>query len=137
MANAERGEVGLVIDGRPYTLRATLNAQCVAESLTKLTYDELMLAANKGSASAWRALLWSMLQACHANEFKTLADVGALVDQAGGLNVVIDSFKEAEELNRLPADEASQAEGSGSPLTAPVARAGRGSGSSSRRAASH
>lgn len=102
MANQERGEVSVEVEGQRYTLRPSLNAFCEVEDLTGKSFAEIAGMADRGRVSAMRALLWSFLQAAHGDEIKTLADAGAWMDRAGGLAGITAKFHELTRLNAEP-----------------------------------
>ena len=41
MANRERGEIGVEVEGKPYTLRPSFNAICELENITGKTIEDL------------------------------------------------------------------------------------------------
>ena len=88
MANREKGEVSVVVDGVTYTLVLNLAAMIAAEEQSEaqgkpLTWDALMAQAVAGSARATRLFLWAMFQKHHAD--LSLGDVTAVIDAAGGV----------------------------------------------------
>ena len=99
MANRERGEVSLVVDGTAYVLRPTINAICEVEDLTGMTFTQLADRAGTGDIRSMRALLWAYLQDRHADEIKTPADAGRWVERAGGLPGVEAALRDVVALN--------------------------------------
>jgi predicted thioredoxin/glutaredoxin len=86
MANLHKGEVSLELDGRIYTLHAGINALADVEGVfstidKRVTFQEVVEHALKGSISHIRALLWAMLRRNHKDV--SLADVGDLIDRVG------------------------------------------------------
>jgi hypothetical protein len=124
MANKERGEVGLDVDGTRYTLRPTLNALCELEDVLNQEFHVVVEAAAKGRLSAVRALVWSYLQEYHADEIRTLKDAARWIERAGGLDVLQETL---DQLMTLNAGEAS-----GDDANPPTAQeSGNGASSSS------
>ena len=98
--NKQRGEVTIHVKGKPYVLRPSLNALCVIED--KGVYKsstELFMKANLGEMRAVRALVWSYLQARHAEEFTTEQDAGNFIDEAG-LDTINTALGEVMEVNQ-------------------------------------
>ena len=128
MANRARGEVSIQVGRKRYTLRPTISAYCELEDLLNKTHVEVMTDAARGSAKATRALLWSYLQAKHADEIDTVEKAGALVDEVGMLKI-------QEQMKAL--DEANQPSGdaSGDSADPPRAQVGTGRDSTGARAA--
>lgn len=93
MANAQRGEVGVEVNGKRYILKPTFNALCDLEELTGQTFGEIAVKAGKGSAVAVRQLVWAYLQEYHAEEITTVKDAGRWILDAGGLPVVKDALQ--------------------------------------------
>lgn len=83
MANTERGEVGIEVGGKPYTLRPTFNAVCELEELLDKDIDEVLVAINRGRLSSIRAVVWVLLQDEHAIEFPTLRHASEFVEKIG------------------------------------------------------
>lgn len=126
MANKARGEASIRLGNKRYTLRPTLTAYCDLEDLVEKDHAVVMAEAARGSARATRALIWSYLQACHADEIATVEDASALIDKIG-LEKVTEVLKVLEEANAPDASETS--------ADPPAGRAG-GAGSSGPRAVS-
>lgn len=124
MANRERGEASILVDGTAYTLRPSLNAMCEVEDLMGgKRYGALLVEANLGDMRAVRALIWAFLQAKHGDEIKTLADAGKLVDKVG----LDEVNRQLEALMQLNAPE--EQESGGRP---PVGQGGTGGVSTSK-----
>lgn len=96
MANREKGEIDLDIDGMTYTLAPTNDALVSAETLMSKERGEEMpisvifLGAQRGSLSCCRALLWGMLKQHHPTitPSKTLE----LITSAGGIAALSDQI---------------------------------------------
>lgn len=99
MANREKGEVGVEVEGKSYLLRPTVNALCELEDLTGKTVAELATRASAGSVRAARDLLWAYLQEAHRDEFKTPKDVGVWIERAGGLDRVMKALTDVIAVN--------------------------------------
>lgn len=104
MANRERGEVSLTVGDRTYTLRPTLTAYCELEDLMDMTHIDVLRAANKGSAKALRALVWSYLQAEHADVVKEPEEAGRIIDEAGQEHVE-EQIRKMMQANEPPKDD--------------------------------
>lgn len=88
MANAERGEVDLTVDGKVYTLRMSINAVAEIENyLDKGINDLVAMVRNPADfrISVWRVLLWGALREFHRC---SIEDAGELMGQAGVNEVV-------------------------------------------------
>lgn len=88
MANKDKGEVSVTIDGTSYTLVLNTAAMIAAEEkastlLRELTWDELMEKVHKGSAKYVRLFLWAMFQKHHPEV--TVERAGELIDAVGGI----------------------------------------------------
>ena len=99
MANRERGEVSLDVEGKTYVLRPTFNSGCELETLTNKAIFEHMQEAMKGRMSAMRALMWSYLQDRHSDEIKTLKDAAEWIERAGGVMAVNKALSALVSLN--------------------------------------
>lgn len=108
MANAQRGEVEVLVNGKFYTWRLTTNAAVTLETRTGQKLGELLTAADSLSMVALRDLVWVLLQAYHAEEFPTVESVGGWIDDAGILQVVL-KFRELLEANQPQTGGAAQA----------------------------
>ena len=131
MANRERGEVELVVNDKPYTLRLTTNAICELQERTKLTLVELINSLQSLDMVNMRALVGAALKPYHAKEFTDMAKVGAFMDDAGGIRGGVDSpvirtLRELFALNQQP-EERQNGSGGGNP---PDAQDGTGDSSS-------
>ena len=129
MANKERGEYPVIVEGKPYTLRPTINAMCKAEALTGMKTSELVLADKTGSLAATRALIWAYLQPCHGKEIVTLDQAGEWIDRAGGMDAVNAALEQLEKVN-----EDDTPKGERGPANPQDAQVGNGAASTSRDA---
>jgi len=114
MANRERGEVEVIVDGRPYTWRLTVNAACALEARTGQKLGELLAAADALSMIALRDLVWVFVQEYHGAEFPTAESVGDFLDRLGVLAAVL-KFREVLEVNQPRAGGAAATAGANPP----------------------
>lgn len=90
MANPEKGEFLVTIAGNSYTFVLNMGAMIALEDAVlehmkvALTFDQIMELLAKGSAKAFGIFVWAMLKTHHPE--KTVADVHALINDAGGPN---------------------------------------------------
>jgi hypothetical protein len=87
MANTERGEVTLTVEGKSYTLKLPMNAACDLEDRmctdkVAVSLRDVIIKAAYGSARHIRALFWATLQHHHKDEIRAFEDVGALLERA-------------------------------------------------------
>ncbi len=125
MANRQRGEVGVVIDGKSYVLRPTFDSLCELEDLVDKPIDEIFKVLQEGRRSGLRAVVWCLLQDRHADTIKSLKDASAWIDAAGGEDVAIAL------VNRVLLVNAEEAPGGGDTGNPPGAQSGSGEPSSS------
>jgi hypothetical protein len=131
MANPERGEVEIVVNDRPYTLKLSTNAAVSFEEKEKKTIGQLLMEAQALSFKSIRYFLWLLLQTHHAEEFKKLSDVGTLIDDGGGIAKFLERIMAMAEINQKAQQEAlknggekaadpldAQADGTGEPSIA-------------------
>jgi len=140
MANRERGEVDLTIDGKAYTMVLTTNALCELEdvmstTLRPVTYADVLMASKKGSTRAMRAVFWASLREHHRTV--TLEDAGRLMDAADGTVSFAEKLA-ALAFAAMPADDDVKAlglkAGSDRPPKGRRRRAGTGTRSTSKHA---
>lgn len=108
MANRERGEVEILVDGKPYTWRLTTNAACALETRTGQKFGELIVSIDGMSLHALRDLVWVLLQDYHAAEFPTAERAGEFIDRMGMI-AAMEKFHEVLELNQPRAGGEAQA----------------------------
>lgn len=88
MANPQKGEVPLEIDGRHYTLVLNTNAIASLEAVLSradrapVVLSEVLFDMARGSQTYTRAFLWACLRQHHKEI--TIDQVGNLIDAAGG-----------------------------------------------------
>lgn len=82
MAEA-RAAVTLVVGDNTYRLAESFDGVCEMEERTHKSTGEVMLLAAGGSMIATRALIFAYLQKYHADDFKTLDAVSAVIDVIG------------------------------------------------------
>jgi hypothetical protein len=127
MANPERGEVALVVNGKEYTLRPRTNAIRDMERRSGKTYGQILGAIDQMSLEAVVYLLFAVLQPYHGAEFKTVDSVGDLLDDLGGYQHVISPLTQMLILN-APRRSGVPEERAANPL---AAQAGTGDSSGS------
>lgn len=91
MANRERGDSKITVDGREYILRLSINAQCELEDRLStpdkdVKFADVVRDVQAGSRRAMRAFLWACLLEHHGAEMPTPKDAGILIEAAGGAN---------------------------------------------------
>ena len=100
MANRERGEIEVLIDGTQYTLRLTTNGLCALEARTGRTFLDLLKELDAFSLRVLREVLLQALQEYHAAEFPTVESVGDFIDRLGGMMVAVAKVQELFEVNQ-------------------------------------
>lgn len=99
MANREKGEVALTINGQQYTLAPGLNALVAAEGAMSVIRGkdvssvEIISAVQSGNLTAFRALFWGMLRKYHSGV--TIEQAGELVDAFGGMDLLNSALEDA------------------------------------------
>lgn len=88
MANQDKGEVSIEIEGKSYTLSMDLDAMAALEEMFSkpnelATFDAICALADRGSMTHLRALIWCVLHSHHPE--LDIKDVGKLVQKAGGV----------------------------------------------------
>jgi len=88
MANRERGEVSVEIEGKTYTMTLDLEALCHLEDhfstpAREYAFPELLERAGKGSARHIRGIVWASLQRHHKGI--TLEQTSEIIQASGGL----------------------------------------------------
>lgn len=91
MANLQKGELDLEIEGTTYRLKGGLNALAHAESaLSTPTHPvgvpDILDRAMRGHFVVLRAMFWGMLQKYHPTI--TLEGAGDLIEKAGGIEAL-------------------------------------------------
>lgn len=99
MANRERGEVGVTVGEKAYTLRPTFDSLCELDQLTGKTIDDLYRDIDAGKLSGLRACVWCLLQDEHSDEIKTLKDASEWIERAGGPEVMLALLVQSRDLN--------------------------------------
>lgn len=116
MANRERGEVEVLLEGIPYTWRLTTNAACALETRTGQKFGEVVLAVDGMSLRAMRDLVWLALQDYHAAEFRTVESAGEFIDRIGmvaAMEKVRELFEANQPRGTAPAADPQTPAGSG------------------------
>lgn len=88
MANRERGERSIEINGKTYTLVLDIDAMCALEDLfstpeKEMSFGDVMARAERGSIRHLRGIWWATLRRHHPE--MSLTDASALVQEMGGL----------------------------------------------------
>jgi len=104
MANRARGELALVAGERTYTLRLTTNACCELEDYAGgRTWDQVTAGINRGSLKDVRLLFWAALRDPHpelaTDDPSSLTAIGTVIDEAGGIRVVLSRLRVLLQLN--------------------------------------
>jgi hypothetical protein len=97
MANPERGEASLEVDGKVYRLKAGTNMMRALEhhfstSARHLSTLQIVRLADEGSFTHYCGIIWAMLRKYHAD--LTMDQVGDLIDAAGGPKALEPIFSE-------------------------------------------
>lgn len=92
MANRDKGEVEIAINGQAYTLVLDIDAMIdIEERLStpdrEVTFQEVMVKADAGSVRYTRAFFWALLRRYH--RAVTLEQAGHLLMEAGGIQAVM------------------------------------------------
>lgn len=123
MANQERGELGVTVGGKTYTLRPTFDAICNLEEAAGKPIAEILTGVQEGRMSGVRGMAFCLLQDKHGREIRTLKDASEWIETAGGADVVLPWLNKVLELNSEVSEE--------SPAVPQSAQAGIGERSSS------
>lgn len=115
MANAERGEVDLAAGDQVYTLALSMNAICQMQTRTGKTYGQI-LDIMPQDFTAFRDMMFMLLQRYHVKQFSTLLSVGEMID--GLPNGMNDAAKAIRKVLELNAERGNKVEGNGNPPTA-------------------
>lgn len=86
MANPERGEVRLSVDGEHYTLKLTMTASIALQKAKHRPMGQLFTAVGELDLDAIAGLIWAALQVHHPRQFKTEQQVIDLIDRDGGID---------------------------------------------------
>ena len=97
-ANRERGEVSLVIGETSYRLKLSINGMIAAEDESeafgdRCTWDQIASKAVNGDLRYLVLFVWALTRKCH--DTLTRAQVGDLIDEAGGLPGLLEIIKRA------------------------------------------
>jgi len=90
MANKERGETNIILDGKSYVLRPTFEALCEMEDRSGLSVLK-MLASMEGGNITMRQMalvIWSGIRGYSPDTELTINDVGNLVMKTGFLGIM-------------------------------------------------
>lgn len=99
MANTQRGELGVEVGGKAYTLRPTFDALCSLEEVVGKPVDEILAGVNEGRLSGIRSVTWCVLQDAHGAEFTTLKQASEWIELAGGVDIVLPWLHQVLEMN--------------------------------------
>jgi hypothetical protein len=100
VANPERGEVDLPVNGDVFVLKLSMNAAVILQKKTGKTIGQLLQACGELDFDAIRHVTWMLLQKYHADRFRQLEAVGDLIDEAGGVQKVADALIQVQQVNR-------------------------------------
>lgn len=118
MANQERGEVGVTLGDKVYTLRPTFDALCELEGIENKPIDVILRTIEEGRLSSVRAVIWCLLQDKHAKDFPTLKHASGFIEDVGGADKAVSLLYQVMGLNTPGESDASNP---------PTAQAGTGS----------
>ena len=110
MANPERGEARLDVDGTGYVLKLTIGSAIELQNRKKKPLGSLFDSVTQLDMDAIAGLLWACLQTHHPRQFKDEAAVVALMDRAGGfqaLNIFVDALTNVVNVNKPSGNGAS------------------------------
>jgi hypothetical protein len=94
MANAQKGEASLTIEGRDYVLAFNVNALCEVEYILDKTTDQILRAlALNPPLHVVRALLWGGLRRYHSDV--DLIGAGDLIEKMGGPGPALEGIGKA------------------------------------------
>lgn len=105
MANQERGELGVDVGGKRYTLRPSFDAMCELEELTGKSLVAWLEVFQTGGLRGLRAVVWCLLHDEHADEVLTLKDASRWIERVGGTDVAMDHVMAVLGINAPPAGE--------------------------------
>lgn len=100
MANPERGEVSLTVNGEDYTLKLSMNVAATLQGRHKKTIGVLLGECGDLDFVALRAVIWMLLQKYHKDKFPTEEKVGDFIDEAGGLPVFLSAINQVVAINQ-------------------------------------
>lgn len=135
MANREKGEIPVSIDGVSYTFCFNHAAMIAAEDAVstpdkEVTWDEFIKRVQRGSARAFAVFIWAGLQKFHPT--LTVTNAAEIIDAAGGaegLGAVLQGGvraatadpRDAKALGVARPRKAQTSDGTGETATSPVA----------------
>lgn len=98
-ANPERGETKVDIGGTTYVLASTFNSMIALQQLFEKDgkippVESVLMRAQRGDLTAFRAVFWAMLRRHHANV--TVEQAGDLIDAAGGVAALDEMLNRAQ-----------------------------------------
>lgn len=99
VANRERGEVAIEVNGKPYVLKLSMNAAVQLEGKTGKKIGGLLAEAVSLDFAAIRDIVWLLLQKHHADEFTTAEQAGNFIDDAGGVDRFFAALEELGKAN--------------------------------------
>ena len=83
MANAERGEASVVVNGTSYTLKLSMNAAAEMQSRRNERLATTLAAVGGGDVIAIRDFVFALLQKFHGDAITTVEQAGDFMDEAG------------------------------------------------------
>src|SRR4029434_1201582 len=99
VANPERGEVELAVNGDVFVLKLSMNAAVVLQKKTGKTMGQLLRDCSDLDFDAIRNVTWMLLPRHHAERFKLPDSVGDLIDEAGGVQRIADALIKVQAVN--------------------------------------
>lgn len=99
VANPERGEVELAVNGDVYVLKLSMNAAVILQKKTGKTIGQLLRECGELDFDSIRNVTWMLLQKHHADKFKLPDSVGDLIDEAGGVQQIADALIKVQRVN--------------------------------------
>jgi hypothetical protein len=132
-ANQQRGEVNLAARDKVYVLALGVNAICAMETPGPhnpegRSFNQVLIGVRAGRLSDARLFLWAALQMRHADEVKTLAAAGDLLDHSigpfGMVKQVTELVDQLIDLNKPPAQEGAPAGEADPPVPATASGTG-------------
>ncbi len=129
MANAEKGETAITVNGREYTLFLGTHEMALLENKMSTPerdlsfWDIMQMVIQRNKVSAMEAWIWASLQKHHGAEIVTLQDAASLIDAAGG---ILAFGRQLSALQTAVTPDPEDAKELGLPVNPPTARPKRG-----------
>jgi len=90
MANRQRGEVTITLDGKEYVMRPTFEALCEIEDKLDAAIPDLIMLFKDGNIRLKHvaAIVWGGLWGYDKNQAPTFSQVGELISKTGLINIL-------------------------------------------------